>query len=620
MSRKKKIKITVGHSRKKKSQEDLTKSGPQVNDIRNRSSRWRSLPAKNVVKIKEEKKRGRSVAYNFYKGLLAVLVGVLGLVVIGSLLYWQLFAVQSTAAALVPNDALIYGQINIAGILFPDEQKNKPLADLAKQHDTVIRKGTSFIDQQMEPLGVKFATDLKPFLGRNLYFSYFPASGDNDDENGEVVTTENWVFIVDLFDKPAAENALRKIGYRTEITRQDFQGEEIISINSQDGSLLVHCLFLDDYLIISQSQSHLQAVIKTNQQEYITLAQSTNLPNFNPLTLREKFLYLYLQPTQLSAHIPSTNNMSVLWELMLADVQDALVTMEAKEGGLLLDITAQRQDSHTGQRISQKLINYLPTDISGFITGNDFSGDLTEFKQDLTEKSPTVEFHLNNFQRNIEEKSRLNLQDDLLKYLDDEYLIALDHSDGQTNYDFVFQLKNGEQVKTQMAVVEEAVANYLGSVYPVTQEIILSDGSKAQELLPNKEAFQFADMDFAGMTVRSVTSESLSDNISYIILGDKLLASTSLESLKKLLIASDSKTSGKLLVNKRHFSLSYGEAASWRSENIFYFDVDDLTDYLKLNATQRSYLESFDTFLFSFSSQDKKMLWRGFGYSKDSDH
>lgn len=614
-NKKKKIKVTVARDHKKSSQEDLTKSGPQVNDIRNRSSRWRSLPAKNVVKIKEEQKKKSSAASSFCKGLFFILIGMLGLVVISSYLYWQFFAVRGTAAALVPADALVYGQININGVLFPDKQKDKPLASLAERIDPLLDKGTSLIDEKIEPLGVRFVTDIKPFLGKNFYFSYFPA-GDEIDQDGNKTVTPDWVFIVDVFDRTAADNMLRKMGYRAKITREDYQGVEIISIRDEKGDLLTNYLFIDDYLVVSYSRAHLQMVIKTYQEEYSTLAQSTKLKNYNPLTLRKKFLYLYLQPAQLTSYVPQVSNLYVLWGMTIADLQGMLITMEAKEGGVLFNMVAQRSEDKTDQRISQELMDHLAVDTSAFIAGHNLDKDLAELKQDLASKSPTAEFHLNNFLRSIEERARINLAADLFKYLDDEYVLVFDHADGKTNYSFIFKLKDVAKAKAQATILEEAVTNYLGSVYPIKKEMTLSDGSKAEELFPDQESFKFTDLDFTGRKVRSVTNDNLSDNFSYVIMGDKLLVSTSLESLKSLLVASNSKTSGKLLANKRYFSLPNSEATNWQSESIFYTDVSDLADYLNIKGTERKYFEPFDTALFSFSSQNKKVIWQGFLYTE----
>ncbi|NQV13576.1 MAG: DUF3352 domain-containing protein [Parcubacteria group bacterium] len=619
MSRKKKVKVTVGHDHKKNSQEDLSKSGPQVNDIRNRSSRWRSLPAKNIVKIKEEKPRKKSAAYNFYKGLFFVIIGVLGLVMVGSFLYWQFFAVYSTAASLMPTNTLLYGRVNMSGLLFPDEQKDKALADLAEQADSLIDKGTGLINERTEPLGVKFVTDIKPFLGEDLHFGYFSVDSGSA-EDGSKIETADWVFVVDLFDKQAVENVLQRMSYKAEIVREDYQGVEIVSIYDQEKKLLTHGLFLEDYLVISYSRVHLETIIKIHQQELTSLVQSANLKNFNPLALRNKFLYLYLQPEQLTKYVPADDDMYTLWSVAMADLQSASVTMEAKEGGLLFDMTAQKSTGGSSKRISQELIDHLPTDISGFTAGSDFGNDFSEFKQDLASKNPTAEFHLNNFQRNIEEKAQVDLDNDLFKYLNDEYLIAFNPSDGGTSYSFVFKLKDEEQVKTQLAVLEEAVANYFGSVYPLKKEITLSDGSKAQELFSDQESFQFTDLDFSGMKIRSVANPDLSNSFSYIILEDKLLVSTSLESLKNLLVAYDSQTSGRLLSNKRYFNLPYSEVTSWRSENMFYADLNDLASYLQFSKAQQKYFESFDTVLFSSFSQDKKIFWQGFLYIEEDNN
>ena len=294
--------------------------------------------------------------------------------------------------------------------------------------------------------------------------------------------------------------------------------------------------------------------------------------------------------------------------------------MAAKEGGVLFNMTAYRSEDKTSRRISRELIDYLAVDTSGFIAGHNLDDDLAGLKQDLASKSPTAEFQLNNFLRSIEERARVNLADDLFKYLNNEYILVLDHDSGKTNYSFVFKLKDAEKAKTQAAVLEEAVTNYLGSIYPIKKEMTLSDGSKAEELFPDQESFKFTDLDFAGVKVRSVTNDNLSDNFSYIILEDKLLVSTSLESLKNLLAANDSKTSGKLLTNKRYFSQPYSEAADWQSESIFYSDVSDLADYLNIEGGQRKYLEPFDTILLSFSSQDKKIFWQGFIYTEEGDN
>ena len=94
---------------------------------------------------------------------------------------------------------------------------------------------------------------------------------------------------------------------------------------------------------------------------------------------------------------------------------------------------------------------------------------------------------------------------------------------------------------------------------------------------------------------------------------DKLLVSTSLESLKNMLTATNAPNK---LVNKQYFNTPNSEANSWRSENIVYADISDLVEYLKVSPANKKYLESFDTFLFSSFSQDNKIFVKGFLYTE----
>jgi len=600
----KKIKIDV-NSQSKSGATDLNRSGPRINDIRNKSSRWRSLPTKNVVKIKEEEKKNRSIAYYFYKGLFFVACGITGLAVIGFVLYWQLFASRSTAAALLPAETLLYGQVDIEGVLFKDAKRGKSLADIAQKSNFSVDKVIKNINQETEPLGIKFVTDIKPFLGENFVFSFFSTADESGNDQAE------WVFIVDVFDKKMAGEALEKMGYKTDIKRENYQEVEIIDINKKEGGLLTKAVFIEDYLIISYSQEHLEAIIDTYQQKRASLAQQSAFNNINPLVLREKFAYLYLRPDQLSGFLSQGSNLHILWKSLAAKMPTAFITFEAKEKGLAVNLEASYSDKKAGRRVSKELIDVLPVETSGFIAGRDFDQEFFELKQDLVANSPVVEFYLNNLIRKTEERAKVEINSELLEYLGDEYVVAFDNTNGQTNYNFIFKLKNQAVAVEKTKEVEEAISNYLGTVHPKKEEITLADGSKANELLPNKEAFPFTDLDYDGTTIRSVINPELTNNFSYALTDDKLLVSTSLESLKNMLTAIS--TPNKLL-NKQYFNTPNSAANSWRSENVVYADISDLTDYLKISATDKKYLEPFDTFLFSFFSQNDKVYLQGFLY------
>jgi hypothetical protein len=596
-----KIKVTI---RKKKKEDKINwgKSGPRVNDVHAKASRWKFLPAKNVVKIREKKKSDKLTGKYFYRGIFFVALGIVGILCLTVFYYWQFFAPRDKMVKFIPQETVLYGKVDLDGLFSGGNGlEKKELAGLAKKLDFLKEKLIKMVDEEIEPLGIKFITDVRPFLGDDLALAYLK----NGEESG-------FVFIADFSDRKLAEDTLEELRYKAEVERESYSGIDIIIIKKKKVNLTFYCVFLEDYIVASKNRNNVVAVIDTYGAHRASLARSEDFKSLVPLVLRKKFAHFYIRPAELSEIVSNNDSLRIFWDVFVNKVKVAFVTLGADDEMVYVDLVAQGAEGKMKRsKVSEELIEILPVETSGFVLGRNLSEDFAELKEELVAGSPALEFYFSSLVRRIEERTKVELSNNLLSYFDAEYIVFFDYSGDKVNYNFIFKLIDTNEAGEKMKEIEKAISNYLGNLYPKKEKIILADGSEAYELLPDEESFRFEDLEFEGATVRSIINPNVPHNFAYVILDDKLLASTSLGSLKNILLAF--KETNKI-VHKRYFNVPYSKISRWKNENVVYLDVGDLTDYLKIRDPSKRYLEPFRNVLFSSFSHKDKLFLKGILY------
>lgn len=592
-----KIKIKI-----KKSKRDLHNikdmSGPIMDDIHKKSSRWKKLPVKNIIKIKASGTIGGTKSKFLFKGLIFVLIGMTAVVAILGYVYIRFFAVNDQAANLVPYESSIYGKVDMSKFVsFKDSQGE---VSLDGKMDIAGNYFINIINEEIFKYGLDFSNDIKSFLGEEMSFSYIE-SGENS----------GFVFINQVKDVSLAQSNINKAKYKSDLQEENYEGVKIYNLSDKEGNSNIYIAFIDDYLAVSKKRFCVTAIIDTFQNKRLNITQNKDFKNILPFYLNNEILYIYVKPGEIAELFSQENNIFTVWDVLGSKMDIVFITLKEKKNGLLIDARVEGGDYQRKKGISRELYEMLPADASGFIAGNNLSQDIDELKSEFKESNPTLEFYLDDFLRKLEEKAKLD-DVELFSLFNEEFLISFDYTGDKINYNLIAKFEDNSKALETMNVFEKAAANYYGDIYPCKQKMILSDGSEATELLPNPESFVFSDIDFEGKKARGIVSENLDNNISYIVVDDNIVViSTSLGSLKNIYSVTSENDK---LSNKRYFSYPLSQVSGRGMSNILYCNTNDLQDYFKFDNLFGKTVSLFDDVMISIQSKKGKVYLKSFLY------
>lgn len=591
------IKINIKKSKRgQKGIKDI--SGPIIGDIHKKTSRWKKLPVKNIIKIKDGSTINKSKNKLLFRGLVFVFIGlVVGAAVLGYV-YLRYFSINNQAASLVPYESSIYGKVNMSKLVsFKDSQEQVALDG---RMDFTGNYFINIINEEIFKYGLDFSDDIKAFLGEEMSFSYI----DSGEDSG-------FVFLNQVIDVGLAQNNINKAKYKSDLKEENYEDIKIYNFfdNESDSSLYV--TFIDDYLVVSRKRFCVTAVIDTYQNKRLNLAQNKDFKSILPLFLTNEILYIYAKPGEITELFNQENNIFTIWSALNSKMDVAFIALREVGGGLLIDARIEGGEYKYKEGISKELYELLPAETSGFIAGQNLSQDIDELKSELKESNPALEFHLDDFLRNIEEKAKID-DVDLLSLFKKEFLLSFDYTGDKINYNIITKLGDNDQALETMNAFEEAVANYYGDINPRKQKMILSDGSEATELLPDPESYAFSDIDFDGKKARGVISENLDNNISYVVDDNNVvIISTSLGSLKNIFSTTSENDK---LSNKRYFSYPLSQVSKRGVSNIFYINTKDLQDYFKFDNLLGKTASLFDDIIISVQSKKGIIHLKSFLY------
>ncbi len=589
------IKIKIKKSYDKKDLKDL--SGPMMDDIHKKSSRWKKLPVKNIVEIKDNGGKKIPRRKIFFKIFIIIFIILAVFALIAGYLYFNYSIAKDKTAELVPYEASLYGKLNIKSLIdFPGS--DKPVA-LDGRMDFVGNYLINAANNEIFAYGLDFSQDVKPFLGENFSFSFI----DSADDAG-------FVLLLEVLDVDALKNILSKIKFKSQLTEENYENIIIYKLSGDDKNSELYLSFLNSHLVVSKKRTGVAAVIDTFYGKRLNLAQNKEYHRASPWFLFNEIAYIYAKPREIDKLLNSESNLFNIWSAATYKIDSTFLALKEKKNGLLLDISLNGSDYEFDGGLNNKLIDLLPANNSIFMAGKNLSKDWKEMQSDISVSNPALEFYLADSLRKFEESARID-DGDLLKFFENDFLVSLDYSGDKINYNLITKFSDNSQAEANMNIFEEAASNYFGNKYPKKQKMMLSDGTEATELMPDPESFQFTDLDFEGKIAHVIEGESLGHEISYIINDNVVIISTSLGSLKNIVSATSENDK---LTKKRFFSYPYSQVYQSGSNNILYFDNKVLQDYFKFDNILGKTFSMFDNTAISVRVGEGKLKIKSFLY------
>lgn len=590
MTKGKKIKITV---KKDVSEKKLPKKmkklqeGLSLSDIKLVKKKQPKNVFSKVVRIIEKSKK--TDRKSFWFGFGVVIFGLFLGIFFSYFLFWQFFCKKDNIIRFIPEEAIFYSWIDpsFRNALF----KTGDFSNL--EEDLQIK-----LDEVLNPYQLNFKEDLEPILGDEVALAILPDK-------------EKAVFlgVIKLKNKDLKSNLEKKLVTRN-TKEETYSGIKIVSPLNDSASLLKFSyIFLEDYLVLSKEPSFLKNIIDVKQGKRSSLAESSKYKKFSHILPYSYSFYLFVEPDQFVNRFVSSEESTryIFLKIFTFNIKEASLSLKLSGKNLIMRTYINKFKE--GNNYPLKLVNYIPLKTILSFSGYNLEKEFEDLKNQLTSYNPLYLFYLTNLKEKIQKQYGLDIEDDLLSWMDKEYnLLVQSKSENEFSFGFIFQIDDIKKVQEKLAKLENVIENYYSQKYPKESNIILEDGTTAVELLPNTEAFQFKDLDFKDIKIRTISIPETFENFSYAFYGNLVVFGTA-ENLVMSMV--DACKGENQLIKEEKLSKLYQRAFK-KSNSFFYSDPEKTLELFKAPESFRDDFNSFDNFLINWQVRKEEIFGKGF--------
>jgi len=552
-----KIKIKIEKKRKvlpkEETQEVEHEPQPSMTDVKEESKAKTLVPSPpKVIHLEKIKKKFQKKSLLF-----TLFIIVISLLVLGLIIWFGFLARKDKIVGMIPEEAVLYVWVDI------NEKWDTDLKDIL----------IGEIQKLVQPYHLDFRKDILPILGNQFALALLPGTGDQLSP----------LLIFELNKREGFKDVLSQI--EGDLKKEIYKEYEM---KCMDGEDLEGCFVsFDNFFILARNFESLQKIIDTQEGTIPSLKESPSFKSTLAKLPRGAPSLIYFRPEYLSSILSgfSENQNYISGLLSFLEIQEvknfALVVFQDTQGLNFvsgLDISFEKN-------FTSELINFVPQNVVSVISGYNLGQAYLDLKNKLTDQPPLYSNLISNLEKTLKSDWNLDLEKDLTLWMNGEYeIIIMPRQDGLWPVACVFEFDELDQVKEKLELVEKAITSYLAKTHPKEKEIILEDGTKAIELLPDIESYQFSDADFEGVNIRTISN--IDPSFSYAFLDNKLVAANHLASVKSIISAAKFKENR--LVSQEDFKISYAKIPQ-QNNGILYIDIEKLSDFLGLEELSSSF-------------------------------
>lgn len=552
-----KIKIKIEKKRKILPKEEIQEveheSTPSMTDVKKESKAKTLVPSPpKVVHLEESKKKFQKKSLFF-----TLFIIVISLLVLGLIIWFGFLARKDKIAGMIPEEAVLYVWVDI------NKKWDPSLKDIL----------TREIEELVQPYHLDFKKDILPILGNQSALALLPSIGDQLSP----------VLIFESNKREGFKDVLSQI--EGDLKKEIYKEYEM---ECMDGEDLEECFAVfDNFFILARNPESLQKIIDAQEGTIPSLKESSNFKSTLAKLPRGTPSLIYLRPEYLPSIVSgfSENQNYISGLLTFLGIQEAknfaLVVFQNTRGlnfeGVL--------DISFGKNFTSELINLVPQNVVSLISGYNLGQTYLDLKNKLADQSPLYSSLISSLEKTLKEDYNLDLEKDIISWMNREYeIIVMPRQDGLWPVACVFEFDDLDLVKEKLELVEKVITSYLAKTYPKEKEIILEDGTKAIELLPDIESYQFSDIQYEDVNIRTISN--IDPSFSYAFLDNKLVAANHFMPVKSIISAIKFKE--KRLVNQEDFKISYSKI-SQQNNGILYINIEKLSDFLGLEELSSSF-------------------------------
>ncbi|MFC1810128.1 DUF3352 domain-containing protein [Patescibacteria group bacterium] len=552
---------------------------------------------KKPKKIKEPKSPQQKE--NFKRRILGLLIGLIGVFLLLFVIFYTVSRVFRPIdfATMLPKDSTIgLVQINVN----PRHEQIKRFYSILNKFE--VYHPTSIQNILNEKFEINFEEDVEPWLNRQVGAALL----EKPKADGEF----DVVFFVETRDKGETKKFLESRGLQSKedyLIADNYKGADIYRYAL---SQTFNFVFLNNYLIVADNDEVLKTIIDTDKTSELKLIEkpqyqkvSQNLPittlvftyvdieklikflKYNDQFMSEKgrellafepFLRIY--KAYGTTALMESNNIAVQSFTMLDDNylegRDFL-NFDSKFRAHFLDLVPQDVKLYAGGLNLQKQFHRYSEifNVGGEVSYLIFEGALRSIKNEYFGEE-------------------INLEEDLYPLMQSEYLIAVNGEGDDQATTIVLGLKDPLRDKDKIEVIAESFIRKSALLSPKVVEVELEDGTISKEIQTVPEEITKSQEEYKGYIIDVLNVGTQLWGVYYLILDDKLIITTKLDSMKQTI---------DLFINKNE-SFNAGPVSRESiqpvirtSDEVMFFDLDHVLQNYKVEGFEwmDPYIEPF---------------------------
>lgn len=479
---------------------------------------------------------------NFRKRLFGLLIGLVGIFLLLFVIFYTVSRVfrPMDFAEMLPKDSTIsLVQINVNNSHEQVRRFYNSLNKYEKFHPNSIENSLNdFFD-------ISFSEEVQPWLNRQIGFAII----EKPDTQGEFDT----LFFIETRDQAKAIEFMESRGLQNQddyLLNDEYKGEKIYRHALSESYKFV---IENNYLILSEDQEALKIVIDcvksgelrlVNNKDYQKVSQ--NLPittlafTYFDIDKLVEFLkhnedFMSQKGRELLAFEPFLKIYKAYGLTAMIENSNLVVqTFTEIDKGYLDGKDLLNFDS----KFKAEFLSLLPDDVKVYAGGLDLTNQFQRYSEIFSAGGEVSYLVFEGALRSLKSDyfgEEIDLEEDLFPLLQKEYLLAVTGDDENHATTIILGLKDPVRDKDKINNIAESFVRKSALLAPKVVEVELEDGTIAEEIVTSDASIQKSEEEYHGYSINSLDLGEPGWGIYYILLDDKLIITTKLDAMKKII-------------------------------------------------------------------------------------
>jgi hypothetical protein len=557
-------------------------------DQKNKANNASSMEHSKAINKKEKKpkkvkiKKTPQQKENFKRKITGLFIGLLGIFLLLFVIFYTVSRVfrPDDFATFLPKDSTIaLVQININPRHEQVQRFYNSLSPFEIFHPNSIENLIN------EKLDINYESEVKPWINRQIGAALL--------EKKQHESEADLVFFIETRDKGETKKFLESRGLKSKedyLISDEYNGNEIFRYAL---SQTFNFTFINNYLVVGDNEEVIKSIIDSSKDSKKRLIEAPEYKKVSQNLPITTFAFAYLDVHKLINFLKTNDQFMsekgrelIAFEpfLKIYKAYGITVSMEDKSIAIqsfdLLDSNylQGRDFMNFDTKFRAKFLELIPQNVKFYAGGLNLRKQLQRFSEIFNVGGEVSYLIFEGALRSLKSEyfgDEINLEDDLYPLLQEEYLLAVtDEGDAQATM-VILGLKDPLLDKDSIDVIAESFIRKSALLAPKVVEVELEDGTVSKEIQTVPYEITKSKQEYKGYSINVLKVGNENWGVFYIIIDDKLIITTKLDSIKKSIdLFIDPATSFQTSeINKSNI-----QPVIRTSDEIIFFDLEYLFD------------------------------------------